>query len=99
MPLLSAAEPAGRPGGRIPISMSERKRVKAKQEGEVRLTVRETQVVRLLARGCTYSQVADELGTSIHTVGMHVKNAYLKLDVHNAPAAVMRAIRLGLIEL
>jgi LuxR family transcriptional regulator, maltose regulon positive regulatory protein len=68
-------------------------------EVKVQLTQRETQVVRLLARGRTYVQVADELGMSANTVGTHVKNAYLKLDVHNAASAVVRAIQLGLIEL
>ena len=40
------------------------------------LTVREIEVLRLIARGCTYSRVARELGMSAHTVGTHVKNAY-----------------------
>lgn len=66
---------------------------------QVRLTRRETEVLRLLADGRTYSQVADELGMSFHTVNTHVKNAYVKLDVHRAPAAVMRALRLGLLKL
>ena len=66
-------------------------------EKNVRLTGRETEVLRLLARGCTYAQAARQLGTSAHTVGTHVKNAYRKLDVHNAPAAVLQAVRLGLI--
>ncbi|OGA19297.1 MAG: hypothetical protein A3H32_04165 [Betaproteobacteria bacterium RIFCSPLOWO2_02_FULL_63_19] len=64
----------------------------------VRLTGREADVLRLIARGCTYAQVAERLGMSAHTVGSHVKNAYRKLDVHSAPAAVMRAIQLRLLE-
>jgi LuxR family maltose regulon positive regulatory protein len=64
----------------------------------VRLTGREAQVLRLIARGCTYSQVAEQLGMSAHTVGSHIKNAYRKLDVHSAPAAVMRAVQLRLLE-
>ena len=65
---------------------------------EVRLTRRETQVLRLLARGRTYSQAARELGMSANTVGTHVKNAYQKLGVHCVAAAVVRAIQLGVIE-
>ncbi len=65
--------------------------------GSVRLTAREIEVVRLLARGCTYSQVAERLGMSAHTVTSHVKNAYRKLDVHCAAAAVMRAIELQIL--
>jgi DNA-binding CsgD family transcriptional regulator len=63
------------------------------------LTPRELAVVRLLSSGCTYEQVAVRLGVSPHTVVSHIKNAYRKLDVHTAAAAVMQAIRLGLIEL
>jgi LuxR family maltose regulon positive regulatory protein len=64
----------------------------------VRLTGREAQVLRLIARGCTYAEVAERLGMSAHTVGTHIKNAYRKLDVHSAPAAVMRAVQLRLLE-
>jgi DNA-binding CsgD family transcriptional regulator len=64
---------------------------------DVRLTAREADVLRLLARGRTYAQAAAELGMSAHTAASHVKNAYRKLDVHSAAAAVMQAVRLGLI--
>jgi DNA-binding CsgD family transcriptional regulator len=60
----------------------------------VRLTGREADVLRLMARGCTYVQVADALGISANTVGSHIKNAYRKLEVHSAAAAVMRAVEL-----
>jgi DNA-binding CsgD family transcriptional regulator len=60
----------------------------------VRLTGREADVLRLIARGCTYVQVADVLGISANTVGSHIKNAYRKLEVHSAAAAVMRAVEL-----
>lgn len=59
-----------------------------------RLTPRESDVVRLIARGCTYAQVADRLGVSVHTVTTHIKNAYRKLGVRSGAAAVMRAVEL-----
>ena len=62
----------------------------------VSLTPRETEVLRLLARGCTYKQAADRLGLSQHTVQSHIKNAYRKLGVRCAAAAVMRAVELRL---
>jgi len=62
------------------------------------LTSRESQVLRLLARGCTYASAAASLGISPHTVESHVKNAYRKLAVHSAAAAVMRAIELRLLD-
>ena len=63
----------------------------------VRLTVRESAVLRLLARGCTYVRVADELGVSLNTVASHVKNLYRKLGVRSARAAVWRALELHLL--
>lgn len=62
------------------------------------LTSREATVLRLLACGCTYSQAAAQLGISLHTVVSHIKNAYRKLEVHSAAAAVMRAVELRLFE-
>jgi DNA-binding CsgD family transcriptional regulator len=64
-----------------------------------RLTQREVEVLSLISRGCSYKRVALRLGISAHTVAAHIKNAYRKLDVHCAGAAVMRAIELRLIGL
>ncbi len=61
------------------------------------LTVRETDVLVLLSRGCTYAVIGDRLGISVHTVTSHIKNAYRKLAVHTAAAAVMRAAELNLL--
>jgi DNA-binding CsgD family transcriptional regulator len=66
-------------------------------DAAIRLTARETDVLLLLARGCTYSQVSDRLGISQHTVTSHIKNVYRKLEVHSARAAVWRAVELRLL--
>jgi DNA-binding NarL/FixJ family response regulator len=58
------------------------------------LTTREVDVLRLLADGCCYAAIGERLGISAHTVGSHIKNAYRKLEVHCAAAAVMRAVEL-----
>ena len=62
------------------------------------LTPREIDVLHLLARDCTYAEAAARLGVSPHTVVTHIKNAYRKLDVHSAAAAVMRVMELGLFQ-
>lgn len=61
------------------------------------LTVRETDVLRLLSRGYTYAEVGDRLGISLHTVTSHIKNSYRKLAVRTGAAAVTRAAELGLL--
>jgi len=63
-----------------------------------RLTSRERDVLRLVARGYTYAGAAERLGLSAHTVASHIKKIYRKLGVHSAGAAVMRALKAGLIE-
>jgi DNA-binding CsgD family transcriptional regulator len=63
------------------------------------LTARETDVLHLLSRGCSYAGIAQHLGISVHTVGSHIKNAYRKLSVGTAAAAVMRAAELGILTL
>ena len=61
------------------------------------LTRRESEVLRLLARGRSYGEIAVQLGVSVNTVATHIKKMYLKLDVHTAAAAVMRAVELRLL--
>jgi ATP/maltotriose-dependent transcriptional regulator MalT len=61
------------------------------------LTTREIDVLGLLAQGCSYAAIGERLGISAHTVASHIKNAYRKLGVHCAAAAVMRAVELQLL--
>jgi DNA-binding NarL/FixJ family response regulator len=42
-----------------------------KEEYQMDLTPRETQIVRMMARGLTGTQMAEELGTSRRTVEFH----------------------------
>lgn len=63
----------------------------------VGLTPRETDVLRLLARGYTYAEIGGQLDISPNTVMSHIKNSYRKLAVHSGPAAVARAGELGLL--
>jgi DNA-binding CsgD family transcriptional regulator len=69
----------------------------ASLNGMTRLTPRESEVLRLIAHGCTYARVADRLGISRNTVDTHVKNTYRKLGVSSGAAAVMRAVQLRLL--
>ena len=62
------------------------------------LTGRERDVLRLLAEGCTYGEMAKRLGISAHTVTTHIKNCYRKLGVRWAAAAVARAKELKLLD-
>jgi DNA-binding NarL/FixJ family response regulator len=61
-----------------------------------RLTDRETEVLRLVAKGLTARQVADRLVLSHRTVQNHVQNTMTKLQVHNRAGLVRYAIETGL---
>jgi DNA-binding NarL/FixJ family response regulator len=69
-------------------------RTQAHSTAVAALTARESEVISLLASGLSYSQIGDRLGVSLNTVGSHIKNAYRKLEVHSATAAVMRTVQL-----
>jgi DNA-binding NarL/FixJ family response regulator len=60
------------------------------------LTERETEVLRLVAKGLTAKQVAARLVLSHRTVQNHVQNAMGKLQVHNRAGLVRYAIEAGL---
>ena len=63
------------------------------------LTRREMQLLKLLARGYTYREVAEDLNVSSHTVNSHIKNLYRKLSVKTKNEAVFAATRQGLLDM
>ncbi|MEV6206877.1 response regulator transcription factor [Kitasatospora sp. NPDC051914] len=60
------------------------------------LTARETEVLRLVAKGLSYRQIADRLVLSHRTVQNHVQNTLGKLQLHNRVELVRYAIEQGL---
>ncbi|RYY41479.1 MAG: response regulator transcription factor [Chitinophagaceae bacterium] len=52
------------------------------------LTIREQEVLNLLAAGLQYKQIADRLFLSVETVKTHLRNIYAKLHVQNKMEAV-----------
>ena len=55
------------------------------------LSPRETEVLQLLSKGKSYSMIADELFIDKETVRTHIKNIYLKLEVHSKAQAIEKA--------
>lgn len=64
-----------------------------------RLTPRELDVLRLLARGQRNREIADELGLAEPTVKIHVNNLLRKLQAKDRTEATVVALRRGLIHL
>jgi DNA-binding NarL/FixJ family response regulator len=66
---------------------------------DVRITARELEVLRLVARGRQNKEIARDLAVTERTVKFHLSALMRKLGVSNRVEAVSAAIRLGLIEL
>lgn len=60
------------------------------------LSIRESQVLELIASGDSNQQIADKLFISLHTVKTHVRRIHAKLGVERRTHAVARARMLGL---
>jgi len=65
---------------------------------EPRLTERETEVLRMVAKGLSYRQIAERLVLSHRTVQNHVQNTLTKLQMHNRVELTRYAIERGLDE-
>lgn len=63
------------------------------------LTMKEEEVLRLLAKGMKQATIGDILGISTRTVNNHLSNIYEKLDVNSNVAAIVKSIEWGIISL
>ena len=63
------------------------------------LSRREVEVLRMMATGMSISDAADRLFISVKTVKNHLSSIYRKLGCHDRSQAVLRAVRMGLIQL
>lgn len=69
----------------------------AQPRGDYGLTDREREILQLLCDEITQREIAEALFLSPHTVDTHLRNIYGKLHVHSRSAAVVKALREGLI--
>jgi DNA-binding NarL/FixJ family response regulator len=56
------------------------------------LTVREQEILKLLAKGYMYKEIADRLAISMSTVRTHISAVYEKLHVHSRTEAAMKLV-------
>lgn len=61
------------------------------------LTVRETEILNLMAQGMPSRHIASRLGISYATVRSHIRSVGGKLGAHSKDEAVLKARQLALI--
>lgn len=62
------------------------------------LTIKEKEVLSLLAKGCSNAEISTALNVTIGTVKTHLNNLFGKMDVHNRTKVVAKGMELGLIK-
>jgi len=62
------------------------------------LTERETEVLRLLAKGLANKEIAQELSIGNRTVKSHISSILAKLGVQSRTQAALHAARIGLVD-
>jgi two-component system response regulator NreC len=72
-------------------------RSKSEQPGD-RLTLREKQVLQLIAEGKSTKDVASLLGISVKTAETHRTRLMQKLDIHETASLVRYAVRQGIVQ-
>lgn len=63
----------------------------------VELTAREQELLRLIAKGLSYEEVAQLTGLRYNTIASYAKELYRKLQVHGRAEAAFEAVQLGLV--
>jgi DNA-binding NarL/FixJ family response regulator len=76
--------------------LSEFRRVSTASSGEPVLTPRENEILKLVAKGYTYREIAEQLFISIKTVQNHVQNILSKLQLRRRYELMRYAIQRGL---
>ena len=87
----------GQVGDAILSSLAGRSSQAIELESVERLSEREIEVLRLMARGASNHEIAEKLVITVGTVKSHINHILGKLEAHNRTEAVARARELGLL--
>ncbi len=82
--------------GLAALVLGEYRRISTGEPAAPELTERETEILRLVAKGLTAKQIAARLVLSTRTVQNHVQNTLRKLQLHNRVELTRWAIERGL---
>ncbi len=92
---VQAGEPAFTPS-LAGLVLAEFRRVAGKEPTEPALTARENEILKLVAKGYSYREIAERLFISVKTVQNHVQNILTKLQLRRRYELMRYAIQKGL---
>lgn len=95
--LMDSIEEASRGGAPMSTNIARMVVHSFQRNTESPLSARETEVLQQLAKGKSYTMIADELFIDKETVRTHIKNIYLKLEVNSKAQAIEKATKEKLI--
>jgi len=70
---------------------------KSKPKGIPKITRRELEVIKLIAKEYTTQEIADTLFVSTNTVATHKRNLFVKMDVKNSVGMIKKAADWGML--
>lgn len=94
--LLRVIREVHRGGNAVPPDIAAKLALRTSQSA---LTSREVQVLKALRTGMRNKEIADVLGITEETARTHIKNIFLKLNVHDRTAALAEGVRRGLVHI
>ncbi|MFT6715847.1 MAG: DNA-binding NarL/FixJ family response regulator [Saprospiraceae bacterium] len=64
---------------------------------QFKISIREKEIIKLIAQGLINKEIADKLFISTHTVNTHRKNIMAKLSINNTAGIVLFAVKEGIV--
>lgn len=64
----------------------------------VKMSIREIEIIKLIAEGNSAKQVAEQLYLSNHTINTHRKNIFNKLQINSTTGLVIYAVKSGIVD-
>jgi DNA-binding NarL/FixJ family response regulator len=97
--LLSGGSPVSPMVARLVLNRLRGSRRSVSEDPSIELSEREAEILTLVAKGFSFSDICQLLAITSNTVKTHINRIYRKLAVHSRGQAVYEATRLGLIDM
>ncbi|HYV91797.1 MAG TPA: LuxR C-terminal-related transcriptional regulator [Chitinophagales bacterium] len=72
--------------------------IKLKPQPDAILSIREKEIIEILAEGYSHKMIASRLGISVNTVRNHFRRIHFKLRVHSNTEVLLKALQSGIVK-